>query len=285
VMSLSKKPDLSKLRIGISVSESADLYRLGFSEGHLRLALGEVARTVLVHGGSICYGGHLSPTGYTSYLVQELERYGDVNRPLLICLGWSEHATLSGDLLEKRASEYGLYAKIVYLDLNGAEVERTQSEPLSSAISEEERVRSLTGMRRYISKVCSGRVLLGGKLRDYQGALPGLLEEAILALEQGTPLFLAGGFGGATLEVLKAMDPVFSEWLPAHDETQWQPTREAQDALAKVHSLWTGDSRQEEQYKILDRESMRQLAGTYRPSEIATLVGKALVNLAGTNAD
>ncbi len=281
-MAILNKPDLSQLRIGVSVSESADLYRLGFSEGHLRLALGEIARTILVHGGTLCYGGHLLQTGYTTYLVRELERYGDLNRPLLICLAWSEHATSTRDDLEQRASEYGLYARIVYLDLQGREIQRTEPGTLSGPLSKADRAQSLTAMRHYLSRVCSGRVLLGGKLRDFQGTLPGILEEALLALREGTPLFLAGGFGGATLEVLRALDTTFAEWLPTRQETRWEPNREAQSALEEIHALWTNHGRQEMQAHVMNQKAMRQLAATYRASEIATLMGQALVRLAST---
>ena len=51
-------PDaLQGMRLGISVSESADLGRLGLLEEHFRLALGEIARVVLVSGGGLPMAG------------------------------------------------------------------------------------------------------------------------------------------------------------------------------------------------------------------------------------
>lgn len=50
-------PDaLRGMRLGISVSESTDLGRLGLLEEHFRLALGEITRVVLVSGG----GSHMA---------------------------------------------------------------------------------------------------------------------------------------------------------------------------------------------------------------------------------
>jgi SLOG-like protein len=86
---------LKNVRLGISVSDSPDLARLGLLETHFRLALGELARCVLVSGGHLAYGGHLRPDGYTTFLVQELHRYSRRDRPLLICLAWQEHRRLS----------------------------------------------------------------------------------------------------------------------------------------------------------------------------------------------
>lgn len=42
---------LRELRVGVSVSESPDLGRLGLVETHFRLALGEIARVILLGGG------------------------------------------------------------------------------------------------------------------------------------------------------------------------------------------------------------------------------------------
>jgi hypothetical protein len=51
-------------RIGISVSDSPDLDRLGLLEIHFRLALAEIG--VLVSGGTLAYGGHLRRDGKRS---------------------------------------------------------------------------------------------------------------------------------------------------------------------------------------------------------------------------
>lgn len=270
-------PNFSKLRVAISVSESADLQRLGFSEAHLRLVLGEIARTVLVHGGSLIYGGHLLPTGYTTFLVRELERYRHPDRPLQICLPWSEHATLDFEALEKRKRAYGLYALVTCLDIHGVEVQRVNGQALQNELSHEERVQSLSAMRRFVANSCDCRILIGGKLRDYQGAIPGVIEEAVLALRSSTPLLLAGGFGGATAEILRAIDPHFVEWFPPSAERRWEPTLPDQNALAEIQKLWR---RNEGQYfKYLGKEQMQTLAATHRPSEVATLVGQALTKM------
>ena len=42
------------------------------------------------------------------------------------------------------------------------------------------------------------RVCLGGRTHGFQGKEPGVVEEAKLAVEYGRPLYLMGGFGGAT---------------------------------------------------------------------------------------
>src|ERR1700737_4457724 len=87
---LLKSDALSEIRIAISASESPDLLRLGLVETHFRLALAEIARSVLVSGGKLAYGGHLDPDGYTTMLMKELHRYSRRDHPARIYLAWKE---------------------------------------------------------------------------------------------------------------------------------------------------------------------------------------------------
>jgi hypothetical protein len=74
--------------------------------------------------------------------------------------------------------------------------------------------RSLTALRHFIVKNSHAGILLGGRRVGFQGALPGVMEEALIALKNGRPLYLVGGFGGVTLEILRALGVEKSEWLP-----------------------------------------------------------------------
>jgi len=105
-------------RIGISVSESPDLEQLGLLEIHFRLALAEIARCVLVSGGTLAYGGHLSPDGYTTFVMQELQKYGRRDSPLLVCLAWQEHRKLKLSELRASQEDLGLLGRIVLLGVD-----------------------------------------------------------------------------------------------------------------------------------------------------------------------
>jgi len=54
----------------------------------------------------------------------------------------------------------------------------------------------LTALRTRISKDEHGRMIIGGKRTDFQGVMPGVLQEAILSIKNNQPLYVAGGFGG-----------------------------------------------------------------------------------------
>lgn len=115
---------LTGLSVGLSVSDSPDLARLGLAEVHLRLALGEVARAVLLAGGCLVYGGRLDPEGYTAFLQGELEKYGRRDRPLLVCLAWQEHRQLTLAELGAAEDRLGLYGAVEYLDTEGVPIAR-----------------------------------------------------------------------------------------------------------------------------------------------------------------
>ena len=54
----------------------------------------------------------------------------------------------------------------------------------------------LTEMRRTMLERTSARVITGGRIVGSQGAVPGILEEAWLSIDNGKPLYVVGGFGG-----------------------------------------------------------------------------------------
>lgn len=82
--------------------------------------------------------------------------------------------------------------------------------------------RSLTKMRREIIEECIARICAGGRLIGYKGKLPGVLEEILIAAEQGCPLYLLGGFGGVTGSVCRTIQ---SGKLSEELTEEWQESR------------------------------------------------------------
>jgi SLOG cluster2 len=262
--------------IGISVSESPDLDRLGLLETHFRLALAEIARCVLIAGGNVAYGGHLLPEGYTSFLLKELQKYGRRDRPLLVCLAWQEHRRMALSELKRTRMDLGLYGRIVCLDPMGQVVEADEGrgEEPQPVNDPELRKQSLTSLRRYMSSQIQGRVLIGGKRHGFQGEIPGLMEEALIALEMGQPLYLAGGFGGVTTDIACVLGIDDGTWLPF-----WQdaPTEDSRLVFGRdrLHALTRADTWIGLNNGLTDEENQR-LAATHRPSDIAALVSLGL---------
>lgn len=211
---------LTGLQVGISVSESADLARLGLLETHFRLAVGEVARCVLVSGGHLAYGGHLLPDGYTPFLVKELHRFSRRDRPLHLYLPWSEHRAMTLSVIAEERSALGLFGEMHFLDLNGQAVDPAvgRTEAPSPVSDEREREESLTALRRCMARQTHGRILIGGKRSGFLGHMPGVIEEALMVIDYGQPLYLAGGFGGVTADIIRALGVDDMAWLPDPDD-------------------------------------------------------------------
>ena len=97
---------LSGQKVALSVSESADLARLGLTEQHCRLVVAEVGRAIMLAGATVVYGGNLKPGGYTEILIDEAQRFGNGRAALEITLAESEYRKLSED--ELIAADRGL---------------------------------------------------------------------------------------------------------------------------------------------------------------------------------
>lgn len=198
---------LKGLRIGISVAPSADLDQLGLNEIQFRTVLGELAQLVVTAGGNLAYGGNLRQGGYTVFLIDQMRTYALSSRPLLNCLAWTEHRGLPLSELDRRREQFGRSGEIVCLSVDGEPVDPAagRGEDPAPEADPETRRRALTGMRRHLMRHADAHLLLGGKRGGFLGAMPGLVEEALLALRAGLPVYLAAGYGGVTAEIAKSL--------------------------------------------------------------------------------
>ena len=89
-----------------------------------------------------------------------------------------------------------------------------QAEP-----TENEWIQGLTAMRTAMLKETDARIVLGGRVDGYKGAMPGIAEEALLSLQAGQPLFLIGGFGGCSRDLAETLG-LIEPW--AASRPQWR---------------------------------------------------------------
>ncbi|MCY4068491.1 MAG: hypothetical protein OXE79_05200 [Acidimicrobiaceae bacterium] len=271
---------LRELRVGISVSESDDLSRLGLSSTHAEQAVGELARAVLVAGGKLVYGGHIKPSGFTQYLMHEVHRYGrDDESSLTLCLAAPEHLKLSCSELDKLDRALGVKGRVICLDSEGVEIEDIlKTKPHDPAsFSQSDAPHAYSSLRRYLSTATDARVLVGGKLSGFVGSMPGIIEEAITAVKARCPLYVSAGFGGAAALVAKRLHLEDLKWAPDNFPEYLDDKRIARglelldDAVAS--SGWKAAS------CGLDGKAIKQLAVTHRASDIASLVVRGLTRL------
>jgi len=263
-------PELVPRRLGVSVSASSELGRLGLVENHLRFTLGEVARAVLNVRHTLVYGGHLRRDGYTTFLMREMERFARADQPLMLCISWHEHRTRSLSELEALEEDLELKGEFVYLDERGCPIEKSKGrgeQPVP--VDDQTQATALTALRAFMATTTDARILLGGKERDFAGTMPGLMEEAILAVRRRQPLFLAGGFGGATSSIAQVALQMDARWPPARTWESVDPSVE--EGLSELR-VAISDAEWHASSNGLSETENRRLAVTHRPSEVASLV-------------
>jgi hypothetical protein len=270
------RDSLAGVRVGLSVSESADLSRLGLSAEHVRLVVVEIARAIILAGGTVVYGGRLRPAGFTEVIMQEVRRFGDERQALEIYVSHSEHEEIAAEDIRAIDRRLGSSGALRLLDASGGvvSISRRQQSPHTSLVP----ATALTAMRRTVTDRIHARIAVGGALSGYKGTEPGVLEEARLTLEAGKPLYVAGGYGGAAAAIAKALEFDDFVWAP-EDFPVDASSAGVDDALKRLSSAFSAS----EPRDGLTKEERKILAVSHRPANIATLLVLGLSRLHGPN--
>jgi len=261
--------------IALSVSDSEDLGALGLLGTHLQLALAEIARVVFVSDGRLLYGGDLRPGGHTELLLQELTRYGRKRGALSLCLAWNVHRRTSLASLETTDGRLGMRGQIVALDAAGQPLADWRLGRPAEGIDDLSAVQkeaAFNAMRTFVCAQEHARVAIGGRRRGGD-VMPGIVEEVLLSLERRHPVYLAGGFGGTTIDIAAALDPLC---LTLKAPTAAAVAPRAVPVLAELARKAAVSGGWRLLNNGLDDDENRRLAATHRPSEIAALVATGL---------
>ena len=205
--------------IAISASESADMGYLGLSGEHLQDAMVEVARHLLALGARLSYGGDLRAGGFSNLLFELVQRHRrDVDEDLPVgisnFLAWPVHLRMPFAEIYHATAELKGIADLVCLDEKGkgmslqSRQQVQEREPSTAEWNE-----GLTAMRRVVQAESHARIVLGGRVENFKGAMPGIAEESLLSLESGQPLFVLGGFGGCSRDIAETLGLV-DPWRP-----------------------------------------------------------------------
>lgn len=204
---------LKDLKIGISISESSDLAEKGFGIAHLKDVLIEIARYILAHGGALVYGGDMRRGGFTELLLELLFYYKTnddlpTNARFLNYLSWPLSINVSREV-EAKYVQNVTFKKIAPPNSLGIKADETYLAP-DSVENRYIWSECLTAMRFEMDKTCDARIFIGGRNKNFQGKYPGTLEELMIAISNGKPIFLIGAMGGVVNDILKALDGVGS---------------------------------------------------------------------------
>ncbi|WP_115855642.1 hypothetical protein [Kushneria indalinina] len=225
--------------VALSVSDAPDRARLGLPAREVDRALFSICTVLVRAGAKIVYGGNLDPDGLTFGMFRHLAGayVADgtvpfvhiIPEPVLRKASFDElisalregasvvetQAHIDGALVPLRSVEDGLRAG------KGATSIRIQSEgEFNSWLDTKPRLddpSAFSAARKAMTDISDARVVLGGKMgllddpNDmYQGDMPGIVEEALLALKAYQPCVPLGAFGGSARDVaiaLNLLDP------------------------------------------------------------------------------
>lgn len=220
---------LERRPVAISISDSADLACFGLTHEHLRDAMAEIARHLLALGARLIYGGDLRKNGFAELLFELVARHrrdvqNDALPSVTSYLAYPVHLGMEISEIEKIRSAVEGAATVVLLDQSGAEMQMAARQAIATRTpSPDEWKSGLTAMREKISNEAHARVVLGGALEGYKGALPGVAEEVLLSIKLSKPTYVLGGFGGCAREVARLLG-LLKEQVADRQTPLWAPS-------------------------------------------------------------
>ena len=239
--------------VGISVSPCADATRIGYDERQINRIVIRMAQYFLDRNMRVIFGHDWREDGVMRAVAnfaeavaarraetreEESDNWQPENReePRMVNVVPTGRAPLSRTAREAQRLSGGV---LEVIPLNA--VEESVHEPVTvyqHKHHDKVRARELTTLRREITKRLDPgcRVCLGGKTSGYEGRKPGVQEEAQMALEYNKPLYLMGGFGGATRWFGTMSDPGMDYWCSANG-LEYDEKRELFETTDVEHAL------------------------------------------------
>ena len=206
--------------VGISISESPDMRFFGFSDGHLKDAMAGFAIYLLSSGATLAYGGDLRNRGFTRLIFDLVLRYRPGQEAVRNYLAWPVHATMNANDIRELEEALQGFARLILVALDGKPMPCREHRTVPpTAVNDRAWRIGLTAMRELMCAQTEARIVLGGKLEGYNGALPGVAEAALLALAAKQPVFLVGGFGGCARAIAETLG-LADRWAGSRDT--WQ---------------------------------------------------------------
>lgn len=280
-------------RIGLSISSADEILvpdrnnprgvtRNGLGQRHVDDLFCEIARLLTVLHYQIALGTDLRSDGFTHQLLAVLDTYrrGVARQDLLV---WYRPSP---------SNNSAPFATIDEQETRGTNMRGTDdpgewAEPIDVAWptgTERSEARGYTLLRETMNSDCAARIFFGGKLKNYKGAYPGVLEELLLALKSKSPIYLLGGLGGVargawdtisggplpelfTLDGQRGAHPLHAPLADKEAETFYNDLRRELEEVRK-EGLTARN--------FLEPEDNAALATTTSPAVIATLISRGL---------
>lgn len=225
---------LRGLRVGLSISDAPTD---GFKSHHLHTSQSirfaqDLARHLLARSATLIYGGDLRKDGFTEFILDEAialkNRLNTDDIHVENHLAWPLYKA-DEQVIAWRA-KYKPVMETVEHDVPddvAGDIDKSVFLPPNTPQNRYVWSRCLTEMRLKSIESCQARICAGGKLSGYNGKMPGVLEEIVIAIQKDKPVYLLGALGGVVGEVCKVMR---KEAYPEALTEAWQVTHSAEYA-------------------------------------------------------
>lgn len=276
--------------VAISISESPDSSSLGIGKAMFEDLSVELARHLLVSGAHLVYGGDLRPGGFTELFKDLAYQYGIYEKDKTLknyftnYLAWPIYIGMT----PASQAEY----KACRVNCQKAEIPDTIPVALRDLMVPPTTVEnlyywaeSLRAMRQEMESHIDARIILGGRITGFKGYMPGLYEEAIYAAKANHPLFLLGGFGGASARLIQLIkgetssEKLFAECCSNHSYQDFVSYLDKEKEEMNFKALDVFSNNMDVLKNGLSKEDNERLFVTTNVTEIIALVLKGLHTL------
>jgi hypothetical protein len=203
--------------INLSISESDDSPQRGFPLGQVNRTTLQIVAALFGQGASVVFGHDWREDGVMEAVygfarqvqapipLSPDQAAADEQPLLLNLLPWPDKPYLPERDLEQLSSTLRVETAGLPKELQAFDGEARRAGP-NNGLYQYVRARGLTFLRQRLNDASHVRFCLGGRASGYAGRYPGVIEEAFLAVKEKKPLYLAGFLGGATQQVVNAIE-------------------------------------------------------------------------------
>lgn len=276
--------------VAISISESPDSSSLGIGKAMFEDLSVELARHLLVSGAHLVYGGDLRPGGFTELFKDLAYQYGIYEKDKTLknyftnYLAWPIYIGMTPATQAEYKSCRVHCQKTAIPDIIPVAL-RDLMVPPTTVENMYYWAESLRAMRQEMESHIDARIILGGRITGFKGYMPGLYEEATYAAKANHPLFLLGGFGGASARLIQLIkgetssEELFAECCSNHSYQDFVSYLDKEKEEMNFKALDVFSNNMDVLKNGLSKKDNERLFVTTNVTEIIALILKGLRSL------
>jgi hypothetical protein len=201
---------LKNKNIAISISDSDDIQNYGGDSALLRDITIELSRHILIAGGKLLYGGDLRKEGFTELFKELSFQYGQFEKTDRTIKYFTNYFAFPIHLgLTKTHEAEFEYSRVTPQKIDAPDDYTHDRSLFIPPTTNENKLiwaKSLSKMRKEMEVNTQARIILGGRLWGFKGKYAGIIEEFVTSQSNNHPIYLLGGFGGASKAIVDIIE-------------------------------------------------------------------------------